>query len=575
MKYYDFAEILRSTPTGPDQGFREVIALAAQITAESDSLIGTEDLAAQHQFIKIAAQQLASLPLMQRHEVIMEWMDHIQLDPRSNLSIRRHAAAQILKFTERAKSICFDYPAALYSCLVSLGQSAHKAQSSDALKITYRSPFDNDCALVRNVSQLLQLDSFTSVEKCWPWESRLDEQIDLILSMPPFGMSVPDFRSIPAHTLAALGIDDSFKGRLSIETLTLASVADLPRTTALTFVSDGALFRMVGIETIARRNLIDSGRLQAIMSIPPSLVFSGTGIKTSMLVVSTLKNAPDTTKFINLGHDELVTRGTRARLQMRPGVRWIDLLQPTWHKEGITRDVERSEILENNCVLNAERYLGSQAEVGIETLLQKHETRLLAEVAELIRPVSLLQHDEGEYKVREVRGSDISESGYIRQPERLLLLERGAYLKALNQKLQPGDLVISIKGSIGNIGLVPVDVPDEHNAELWSAGQSMLIIRLRPSASITPQALYNYMTSPVVQDFIRSRASGATIQNLAIKDLKDFQIPMVDASINASVQNVFDQKEAILTQIEELRQKLEEIKANSWPQNLLDERRDE
>lgn len=55
---------------------------------------------------------------------------------------------------------------------------------------------------------------------------------------------------------------------------------------------------------------------------------------------------------------------------------------------------------------------------------------------------------------------------------------------------------------------------------IWTAGQSLMILRPKTRVNMSSLALYEYLSNDTVQDYIKSIAGGAVIQTLAMKDHK-------------------------------------------------------
>lgn len=88
-------------------------------------------------------------------------------------------------------------------------------------------------------------------------------------------------------------------------------------------------------------------------------------------------------------------------------------------------------------------------------------------------------------------------------------------------KLVRGDVVLTTRGTIGNIGLYSRDVPFEH----VRINSGMLIFRPKPEA-ILSEYLFELLRSEIVKGQIRKHTTGAAQPQLPIKTLVNFEIPV-------------------------------------------------
>ena len=93
-----------------------------------------------------------------------------------------------------------------------------------------------------------------------------------------------------------------------------------------------------------------------------------------------------------------------------------------------------------------------------------------------------------------------------------IFLDLKTYMKAKAQIIQPGDILFSIKATIGKASLV-----DEFDFELpkntfFTANQNMLIFRMRKNSEISPQALLCFLSNDVVNAHLNSLSTGSTLK---------------------------------------------------------------
>ena len=120
-----------------------------------------------------------------------------------------------------------------------------------------------------------------------------------------------------------------------------------------------------------------------------------------------------------------------------------------------------------------------------------------------------------------IRAGDISGFGLSRP--RLALTDGNIWSKSTTKALKAGDVLISVGGSIGKLGVVPD----------WAVGDlpSTNVTAIRPSGSrsvVLPQYLASILASESYQNWLSGHARGAVIQRLSIKALRDLPLPIPD-----------------------------------------------
>lgn len=512
-----------------------------------------------------AAASLRDKPPAVRFNEVCTFLDRSAHPAFEGIWMRESACRQVLHLIRGSSAVRFSFSAAFRPCLTFAFNAASRDEVVSAIFVT---PNAEVARLMSGLIQFLDLSSFITVAEGWPWGHR--EQMAVEVLFPPFGLDIRDDATIPKPVLASIGVTDAQAVRLTAENVSLAYALECLDARTLLATTDSELFRMVGVEPIIRRNLLESGRLVAVMGVPGGLAFSNTAVRTNMIILSDQDEKHETVRFVDLGHETAAQRGRRGRLEVSPGVGWSDLLKSAPSaEEGLTRDVTHEEIVTNNTVLLPDRYLNTGPRRRINRLLEKSEVVTLAEAVDLVRPVSLTKDAAGDYTLRESAPSDINDRGFVGEPSRTVGVDRAKYVKAYNQQLRPGDLVIAVKGNVGTIGMVPDQVPGEGEQAVWTAGQSMMILRPKKQSGISQLTMYEYLSNTTVQAFIRSLAGGAAIQSLAIKDLKSLPVPVPDRETAARIEAGFAERMAIFERIDELKKQLEEVRDSEWPHALL------
>nr|WP_321981830.1 N-6 DNA methylase [uncultured Cohaesibacter sp.] len=504
----------------------------------------------------------------ERYQILSELFD-ATFDGRASFEvwIRPEASRKVADMIGDAASVRFSYPASIRPCLDYAMESVEVGRTP---LMSFVTPDRDQAFFMEQIIKILSIDEMITVVTGWGWGRCEVSDAAVEVMFPPFGMPVTDEDTIPERTLASLGLEHGKIGRLLSETLAIADATEMTRGRVILSTTTGAMFRMVGSEAVVRENLIRSDRLQAIMGVPSGMMYTNTGIPTLLVILSTSGAQRNTVCFVDLGHERVASKGRRGRFEIVPDASWADLA--SWAKvtdRALARDVSIEEIRDNNLVLTPNRYLSTGARERIDALLAKHDVAALEDLVEFIRPVSISEEEGGEFTLLEAMPSDIGPDGFIGEPKRVVRVSAAKYNKARNQRLSPGDVIIAVKGTVGAVALVPEGIPEENAEAIWTAGQSMMILRATRRGGIDALALYEYLSDATVQEHIQSLAGGAVIQSIGMKDLKALPIPLPDPETLKEVRLGFQRQKDILAQIEELRRQLEDDRSACWPHREL------
>lgn len=123
--------------------------------------------------------------------------------------------------------------------------------------------------------------------------------------------------------------------------------------------------------------------------------------------------------------------------------------------------------------------------------------------------------------------------------------------------VQPGDVLVSIKGNVGRVGLVGLGASlAEVMNDPWVVSQSLAIVRLKPGGPISsPEVLNAILTAPWVQEKLESMSGGATVRTLPISALRSLSIPI-------PTREEADRAEQNLAEVDELRSKVTDLVRN-------------
>lgn len=564
---FHVSDMLRNIGLRHDMSVSTVISVAAAMASgvsSFDGLYSEARLSSQieRDLVETAARALLAEAPRARLQILIDLLQAkigAYGGPGGVGSVGSAAAVHLAGLIGDAERVRFMFDASALPCLT------YALDALDAGKprtLLFQSPNQRACLEMEELARVLGVADMIETLPSQFWGGEPD-QFEVELAMPPLGLHLAEQDGVPSHVLARLGMEHGRRGRLSAESVAVTNALDASACRVIACVTDGALFRMVGAEPLVRQSLLDSGRLEAVMSVPSGMMWRDTMIRTNLVVLGSRSLGSDRVRFVDLGHETMAVRASRGRSEPRPSADWASLLAGPARGAGLSRDVDVSEIRAQNFVLTPERFLNSGPRERLERFLAQYEVAPLGEVVELIRPVTLSANDSGDYELREAAPADVSESGVLAEPARHIRVDRATFLKAANQQLIGGDVILSIKGNVGVVGLVPDDVPIE--GEIWTAGQSLMILRQKRRGGISPVALLRYLSDPTVSEYIKTIAGGTAIQSIAMKDLKEIQVPIPDARTLDEIGAEFRAEHEIFDQIEKLRERLKLERPGAWP----------
>ena len=324
-------------------------------------------------------------------------------------------------------------------------------------------------------------------------------------------------------------------------------------------VPQGFLFRGA-FDYDLRAKLINNGLIEAVIQLPtPTLSFAG--IATAIIVIDKNRDPEAPVIFYDADQQKLSGSAERGRPRILSGWKQVadDLLNR--NDSPFCAYATKDMILQNKCDLSARRYVLGKATAAIRSL---GNTKPLAEVSDLIRGQLLKEekNPQGEVFV-EVGVRDIGENDVIALPKRRLELSGRMQDRAKLQRLQPGDILLVTKGSVGKIGFV-----GENCAANWVASQSFQVVRLKHARYIeSPAYLFHYLSSPLVKAYLSEQVTGTTIPMLKTGDIKELPVPIMPIDEQNEIVNT---EHAILdayNKIHEINNKIELMRDKHWSLN--------
>lgn len=319
-------------------------------------------------------------------------------------------------------------------------------------------------------------------------------------------------------------------------------------------------------QSSSRRKLLESGRLYAIVSFP-SGVFAGS-VKYVDLYLLSPKGMIQQEKV------RMVSLCTESFWESRPSRRGVR----NFSKAGIVAvenvladgplgdyetlvsvdDLLRSK----DANLSVDRYVVDPAIVTAKRLLEKFP-RTLSDVADIVRPVPVQHAEVNGQEFREVGIQDITGIGTVEAVSKPVFVDREKISKGFeNMVLRDGDLVFFIKGNVGTCALVKSGAPNR------ICSQSAVIIRLRNDVKgISYATMLRYLRSETVSNYLSTLTSGTTVRFISAKMVESLPIPLLPEDEIQIQEQRFQEQQALLTEIENLKKKIQALSLVTLPEN--------
>lgn len=399
---------------------------------------------------------------------------------------------------------------------------------------------------------------FLRLDPLGPQSSDLQfpDQVNACASMPIWGERLDALSKLAKHpSRFAVRTSEA----LGLELVVLGHFQD-----AAVLLPNGILSGR-GPEAALRQEIVENGPLSAVISFPAGLL-SGSSLPFSVLLLSK-RNVSDSVVMCRV--DEKAHVSGRGKLRSRDRRlndvnKVVRLLGRP--EEPFSRRVPRREIAEQDFVLVPERYFGRSAPIFSDAW----NMTPLGELVTIVKP-QFLKPDERPQgvEIQEAIPSEMPTYGYLSRVERTKRVD-GKLLRARDkQVLMDGDVLLSTKGTIGTVAIARPDA--SCNIPLLPS-QASVILRLKPKVQIKdPRFLVMYLRSPAAKQAIVALATGGTIQNIALDDLRALPVWVPDAETQARVVAVFDAQAEMETQIKSLKARQAEVGDLLWQETGLAE----
>lgn len=359
-------------------------------------------------------------------------------------------------------------------------------------------------------------------------------EVDHVISVPPFGMRVSDGQA---------------KG-VPFEAYQIEKLWRRAARSFSTIVADGLLFRESRYEAELRRSLIERSST-TVVSLPSGMFWPASGLSINLLQLK--PKSGDSARLISARSLEKTGSG---RVQEAMIVRHLDqfhgLRTPDERRAAI---VGVDELGKADYCLLPDRYIISQELAQIENAIAERTQVALEEIAIVERSKApspmRIPVENPPITALEIAPSDIVD-GVVRTPKKMLAFDLGQEAAVKRVTVQKGDILASIKGNVGIIGIVGLDVLlAEAFNEPWIVSQSLAIIRLQPNPHIPSAEILNaLLTAPWIREKLEGMSGGGTVRTLPISALRSLSIPVPTAEECDAAKDEIERLEEMRADIE-------------------------
>lgn len=368
-------------------------------------------------------------------------------------------------------------------------------------------------------------------------------EYDHIITVPPLGLK----------------LQNGDHAGMSFEGWQVAMLASRANESFRTIVTDGLLFRESRSEVELRKQLVTEKAL-SVTSLPPGIFGRASGVAVNLLEI---RSGPCGTVCVQDGRPmERVSRNIREQ---------ETLIAKQIRNLGETRraEIAVSDLAALNYNLLPSRYVLDDRLAAYERQLTERRTVRLGDVATVIRPRASQpvreNPAEDDILAMEASVSDIVDGrlASVSKEVRYRATEAPSVDKAT---LMPDDIVISIKGNVGRVGIATADALLGSIQKMpWVISQSLAVIRLKASKNApSPRILAAILASGPMTEMLQRLATGTTVKALPIGSLLDLAVPLPEADEQAEMIAQLNKLDAMQAEIDEQTEKRREMHAALW-----------
>lgn len=359
--------------------------------------------------------------------------------------------------------------------------------------------------------KIYEYDALTSLD-------RWDESYDVILANPPFmtpkGGIIPHNRyRVPAKRSEVLFVD------YIAEHLNPTGKAGI-------IVPEGIVFQSANAYKSLRKYVVEDGLLFAVISLPAGVFNPYSGVKTSILLFDkTIAKQKDEILFVKINNDGYGLGAQRRETKGSDIPDVVRILKD--YKEG--KDVSNNDLVtiaskkniaEQDYILVDERY----KEAAI--ISSDYPMVELDEICEVMNGFAFESNKYVDDGIRVLRITNV-QKGFI-QDNDAKYYPFEAKDDIQKYLLEANDLLVSLTGNVGRVGLVP--------GHLLPAALNQRVCCLRiKRPDVNRFYLFSILNSDIFETSCISSASGIAQKNLSTEWLKTYKIPLPPLQVQEEI----------------------------------------
>ncbi|MBD3797888.1 MAG: restriction endonuclease subunit S, partial [Campylobacterales bacterium] len=256
----------------------------------------------------------------------------------------------------------------------------------------------------------------------------------------------------------------------------------------------------------------------------------------------------------NLKDDSFIKRDGR-RLILKDLDVILDIYENKKEIENISIIASNEEIINNNYSLAIDRYVIPQEAKELQKSLEKYELIQLEDIADIRRSQLFKDEEEGK-EVYEISPSDFSRAGFTLECGKLKQIG-SQYKRLQTYKLEPYDVLLSTKGTIGKVCIM-----GEIN-EAIIASQAIQVIRVQGDDKKEKAiSLYMFLKSDLGQTILASLVAGTAMPQISTAEIKKLSIPLLSKEQEKRLMSSFKDESKMYNEIEKINENIKSIHSN-------------
>ena len=317
---------------------------------------------------------------------------------------------------------------------------------------------------------------------------------------------------------------------------------------AVVLVHVGFTYRS-GAEELFRQYIIDNNWLDAIIQLPPNL-HSATSIETTFFIINKEKK-DNKIYFFNLKESRFLIRNGR-KIILNNIENIIELYKRKRINDNYSALITRDKIIENNYSLAIDRYIISKEIVEMKKKLSNYQLTKLENIA-TIKKSQLFKDETIGQETWVISPSDFSQSYYTKECGKKIYISE-QYNKYETYKLMQNDILLSTKGTIGNVAIVgEISKP-------VLASQAIEIIRLKDKNKAIE--LYMFLKSNIGQALLMQLVSGTAMPQISTKELRKLIVPSFTYTQREKIINNFTIEKDMFDEMQTIQRRIENLHNN-------------